>query len=80
MKKTIVLGLAVVMALTTAVTTFSSGLTSEEAFCNHDGVQVESTSQGNGACRHALCGCTKFTRATNGAGKCTCGHWDYVHD
>ena len=80
MKKTIVLGLAVVMALTTAFTAFSSGLTSEEVFCNHKGVQVESTSQRNGACRHALCRCTKYTRATGGAGKCTCGHWDYVHD
>lgn len=80
MKKTIVLGFAVVMALTTAVTAFSSGLTSEEAFSKHEGVQVESTSQRNGACRHALCRCTKYTRATGGAGKCTCGHWDYVHD
>ncbi len=42
MKKTIVLGLTVVMALTTAVTAFSSGLTSEEVFTNHEGVQVES--------------------------------------
>lgn len=43
-------------------------------------ITVEVNAQGKGACRHALCGCKFYVRATGGAGKCVCGHWDYVHN
>lgn len=37
-------------------------------------------STGRGSCRHAGCGCQWYQRAEGGAGKCVCGHWDYVHN
>lgn len=80
MKKSIVLGLVAVMALAASVTAFASVSDSHSEYNHHEGAHVEATSQGNGSCRHALCKCTHYTRATGGAGKCTCGHWDYVHN
>ena len=80
MKKSIVIGLAVVMALAASVTTFAS-VSDSNTECNHpEGIRVESTSRGTGSCRHPLCKCTHYVRATGGAGKCICGHWDYVHN
>ena len=80
MKKSIVLGLSVVLALVTSVTVFASVSDSRSEYNHLEGIHIEATSQGNGSCRHALCKCTHYTRATGGAGKCTCGHWDYVHN
>lgn len=80
MKKSFAFGLFVVMALAVSVTAFSSGSSSEPEYNHCDRVHVESTTQGSGSCRHALCKCTSYTRAEGGAGKCTCGHWDYVHN
>lgn len=78
MRKTIVFGIAVIMTLTASVTTFAH-VSAIEADHNHH-ESVELTSQGTGACRHAGCKCTWYIRAQGGAGKCVCGHWDYVHN
>ena len=80
MKKSIVLGLAVVMALAASVTVFASVSDSHSDCNHHDGIHVEVASQGKGACRHPGCKCTWYNRAQGGAGKCVCGHWDYVHN
>lgn len=37
-------------------------------------------STGYGSCRHGACRCQGYVRAEGGAGKCICGHWDYVHN
>ena len=80
MKKSIVLVLAVAMALAASVAAFAS-VSNSHSVCNHpEGVHVEVASQGKGACRHPGCKCTWYHRAQGGAGKCVCGHWDYVHN
>ena len=80
MKKSIVLGLAVVMGLAASVTTFASVYDSHTESNQPEGISVEATSHGHGRCRHASCWCTHYVRATGGAGKCICGHWDYIHN
>lgn len=80
MKKSIVLGLAVVMTLAASVAAFASVSSYDAEHNHHEGVQVEVVSQGKGACRHAGCKCSWYSRAEGGAGKCVCGHWDYVHN
>lgn len=80
MKKTIILGLSVVLTLAASVTAFANGSTTETKHNHSETIQVEATSQGKGACRHAGCQCSSYTRRVGGAGKCTCGHWDYVHN
>ena len=60
MKKLIVLGLAVVMALVASVTAFASVYDSHPE-CNHsEGAHVEATSRGNGACTYGTCKCSSF--------------------
>lgn len=80
MKKTIVLGLAALMALAASVTAFASVSDSRSECNHHDGIHEEVAVKGKGACRHAGCKCTWYIRAKGGAGKCVCGHWDYVHN
>lgn len=80
MKKSFVLGFAVFMTLAASVTAFANVSASDVEINHHDCVHVEVTSQGKGSCRHAGCKCSWYTRAEGGAGKCTCGHWDYVHN
>lgn len=79
MKKTIVLSLAAVMTLAASVTAFANVSTFGGDQEHHNFGHVEITSQGKGACGHAGCKCTWYNRAQGGAGKCVCGHWDYVH-
>lgn len=80
MKKSIILGLTVIMTLAASVTGFANVSAFDADHNHHEGVHVEGTSQGKGACRHAGCKCTWYNRAQGGAGKCVCGHWDYVHN
>lgn len=80
MKKLIFLGLAAVMTLAASVTAFASISEFHSDVNRHEGVHVEVSSQGKGACRHAGCKCTWYNRAQGGAGRCVCGHWDYVHN
>ena len=80
MKKSIVLGFAVIMTLAVSVTAFASASKTHSECNRSEAVQVNVTSQGSGSCRHAGCKCTWYVRAQGGAGKCVCGHWDYVHN
>ncbi len=80
MKKSIVFSFAVVIALAASVTAWANVSTSRTEAKHCVETHVEVASQGKGACRHALCRCTCYTRAKGGAGKCVCGHWDYVHN
>lgn len=80
MKKSIVFSFAVVIALAASVTALANVSTSRTEAKHCVETHVEVASQGKGACRHALCRCTYYTRAKGGAGKCVCGHWDYVHN
>ena len=78
MKKSIVLGLAVVMALAASVTAFAS-VSDSHSECNHsEGVHVESTSQGNGACTYGTCKCSGFNQRP-GYYQCWCGHQRFSH-
>jgi len=78
MKKIIVCGLASAMIAVASVTTFA-GSTAKKSH-QHKSAKVEVCSESNGACRHGGCGCKWYVRATGGAGKCICGHWDYMHN
>lgn len=80
MKKTIVLGLTVVMVLVASVSAFASISVNNAESTQHKHIGVEVAAQGKGSCRHAGCKCTWYNRAEGGAGKCVCGHWDYVHN
>lgn len=80
MKKNIIIISTVFMTLVSSLTTFASVKSSFEESTNHEGIYFEIPSQGKGACRHASCKCTWYNRAQGGAGKCVCGHWDYVHN
>ena len=78
MKKSIVLGLAVVMALVASVTAFASVYDSLSE-CNHsEGAHVEATSQGNGACTYETCKCTGFNQRP-GYYQCGYGHQRFSH-
>ena len=80
MKKSFIFGLAVVMTLAASVSVFANVSDSNSKCNNLEDVHVEVASQGSGSCRHAGCKCTWYVRAQGGAGKCVCGHWDYVHN
>lgn len=80
MKKTIILSIAIAMTLAVSVTVFANISTSNTDYQHQEGVHVEINSQGKGACRHAGCKCTWYIRARGGAGKCICGHWNYIHN
>lgn len=80
MKKTFVLILAVALTLAASVTAFANISTSGVEQNQQKGNQVEATSHGSGACRHAGCKCSCYKRLEGGAGKCCCGHWDYIHN
>lgn len=80
MKKSIVLAFTVIMTLAASVTSFANGLAFDADHNHYECIHAEIASQGKGACRHAGCKCTWYNRAQGGAGKCVCGHWDYVHN
>lgn len=80
MKKTIVLAIAAIMALSASVTAFANVTTEGTDINHHESIHTEASSQGKGSCRHAGCKCSWYKRAEGGAGKCVCGHWDYVHN
>ena len=80
MKKTIVFAIAAVMAITASVSSSANGSTHDGNLNHHKSTHIEATSHGSGSCRHGGCKCSSFTRLEGGAGKCTCGHWDYVHN
>ena len=78
MKKSIVLGLAVVMALAASVTVFAS-VSDSHSECNHsEDVHVDATSQGNGACTYGSCKCSGFNQRP-GYYQCWCGHQRFSH-
>ena len=78
MKKSIVLGLAVVMALAVSVTAFAS-VSDSHSECNHsEGVHLEVTSQGNGACTYGTCKCSGFNQRP-AYYQCWCGHQRFSH-
>ena len=78
MKRIEILGLSVAMIVTMSVAALAGGTSTNSH--HHESENVEVCSQGKGACRHAGCGCQWYNRANGGAGKCVCGHWDYVHN
>lgn len=78
MKRIEILGLSVVMVVTMSVAALAGGNSTYNH--EHESENVEVCSQGKGACRHPLCGCQYYKRADKGAGKCVCGHWDYMHN
>lgn len=81
MKKAIVLAIAAVMTLSASVTVLAGASTSIAAKAHgHDDSSAGVTAGGNGSCRHGGCKCAYYVRAVGGAGKCVCGHWDYVHN
>lgn len=80
LKKSIILGLTIVMTLAASVAAFANVSPSDATHNHHDGTRVELSSHGKGACRHSGCTCSWYNRAKGGAGKCVCGHWDYVHN
>ena len=81
MKKTIAFSFVVVIALAASLTAFAKVSSVSVGKNNHlGGNHVEVASQGKGSCRHGGCRCAWYVRAQGGAGKCVCGHWDYVHN
>lgn len=78
MKKSVIIALSFVMTVAMSVTALADVVSNE---CQqHESESVEVCAQGKGTCRHATCGCKFYQRAVGGAGKCVCGHWDYVHN
>lgn len=69
---------AVVMTMVASVAAFASSNSNHNDLNSND-PQKSISITGKGACRHALCKCQRYVSAGTG-GKCTCGHWDYVHN
>lgn len=78
MKKIKVLSVLAVLAATISLSAFAGSKNVNSDM--QEGVNVEVTAQGKGSCRHGGCPCKAYVRLEGGAGKCVCGHWDYVHN